>query len=264
MSIVDHEAVFETLRQGYKAIAKDADAIERWLSLAGENLQNDHVAFRTFNRPGLDLESLAAPFVAMGYRETGRYHFERKKLDAKSYSHDDKNAPRVFISHLLCERFSPEVNALIDECVKGASNISAALEGERVLALVSYETYRALATHSEYAAWVSAFGICANHFTVSVNGLSHFNDMRVLLSKLRESGFVFNGEGEGAIQGTPALLLEQFSTKAQAVSAPFIEGEREVLGAYVEFARRYKNAAGELYDAFITQSADRIFESTDS
>lgn len=262
----EYRQVFETLHKGYREIAKDADAIDAWLVSLGEKIQNDHVAFRTFDRPGLDIEALAAPFLKMGYRETGRYHFEHKRLDAKSFSHDDKHAPRVFISHLLSDAFSPEFNTLIDACVKDAGDISKALEGERVLPLVSYDVYKALAEQSEYAAWVSAFGICANHFTVSVNALSQFHDMPALLSALQTRGFVFNGQSTSdektPIQGTPSLYLEQFSTKAQAVPAAFVEGKREVLGAYVEFAKRYNDAQGVLYDGFVTQSADRIFEST--
>ena len=66
------------------------------------------------------------------------------------------------------------------------------------------------------------------------------------------------------IQGSPSAGLEQCSTVAQLV--PHVLGcgtKRRLCGCYVEFARRYVDAAGVLFDGFIAGQADKIFESTD-
>ncbi len=57
-------------------------------------------------------------------------------------------------------------------------------------------------------------------------------------------------------------LLEQSSTMANTVTVELSDGPLEVPGCYYEFARRYPDADGVLYEGFIAASADRIFEST--
>ena len=78
---------------------------------------------------------------------------------------------------------------------------------------------------------------------------------------LKEKGFVLNSSG-GEIKGTPEDLLRQSSTIADTVKVKFQEGSYEVPCCYYEFAQRYPDSGGHLYNGFVAKSADKIFEST--
>lgn len=119
-----------------------------------------------------------------------------------------------------------------------------------------------LSEESEYAAWFYVFGFRANHFTVSINALKKYNDIHRVNDLLTKNGFVLNTSG-GEIKGTPADLVQQSSTLADSVNVKFIEGSFEVPCCYYEFAQRFSDSEGHLYNGFVAKSADRIFESTD-
>ena len=106
------------------------------------------------------------------------------------------------------------------------------------------------------------FGFRANHFTVLINSLQHFKSVEEMNTLLKQNGFELNASG-GEIKGTPAELLEQSSTRANKVLVEFKQGRFEVLNSYYEFARRYPDQNGKVYQGFIAASADKIFESTD-
>ena len=57
---------------------------------------------------------------------------------------------------------------------------------------LSFEKYIQLLQESEYAAWTAAFGYRANHFTVSLNHLTTFFELKELNDFLLENGFVLN------------------------------------------------------------------------
>jgi hypothetical protein len=66
----------------------------------------------------------------------------------------------------------------------------------------------------------------------------------------------------GEIQGSPEALLEQSSVKAEMIPVQFTEGIFDTTGCYYEFARRYRDSQGEMYNGFISKSADKLFDST--
>jgi hypothetical protein len=147
-----------------------------------DNVLNDHIALRTFNDPRVNVDHLGKFFEAYGYQEKGTYEFPTKKLFAKHYEHENPDAPKVFISELLIEKFSPELQAVAKSCV---DTIPASLLNSEELLYsgvfwkpLSYETYQKLLKESEYAAWMYVFGFCANHFTVNVNALTTFPDVK--------------------------------------------------------------------------------------
>ncbi|MCF1549896.1 2-oxoadipate dioxygenase/decarboxylase family protein, partial [Escherichia coli] len=72
---------------------------------------------------------------------------------------------------------------------------------------LSFADYQILAKESEYAAWLAAHGYGANHFTVSVNQLKAFNEVKAVNDHLRQAGFTINENG-GEVKGTPEVLLE--------------------------------------------------------
>src|SRR3954469_18138405 len=98
--------LLDRLWRDYAAINPQAGRIHKLLEDRGEALVNDHIAFRTFAVPGLDIAAMAAPFTALGYRSAGHYEFPEKKLDALHYEHIDSSLPKIFISQLHLEGLS--------------------------------------------------------------------------------------------------------------------------------------------------------------
>ena len=109
---------------------------------------------------------------------------------------------------------------------------------------------------------MSAFGFCANHFTILFNSLSSFETLEQLNEFIKASGFNLNSSG-GEIKGSADVLLAQSSTMASNKVVHFSDGELEIPSCYYEFARRYEMESGSLYQGFVAASADKIFESTD-
>ncbi len=263
----DHTVLFENLWQYYQNVTPSAAHIHRLLGAEeGRAIINDHIALRTFNLAPVGLDALAEHFLTLGYREGGEYHFKGKKLYARHYEHEDPKAPRVFISELLTEQCSPELQALVNKLVKGITkeqvHADTFLYSGRHWEL-DYDTYRELLKESEYAAWLAAWGYRANHFTVSVNHLHNFETVAGINQLLKDNGFLVNGSG-GEVKGSPDDLLEQSSTMADRVSVRFSDREMTIPSCYYEFARRYPTPGGTLYNGFVAASADKIFESTDT
>lgn len=258
------DVLFESLWQDYiQRLCPSAAKVHQLLQ-EDEPLINDHIALRTFNVEPLGIETLAKPFLAIGYKACGDYVFESKKLVAKHYEHPDPKQPKVFISELKVEECSPELQAIV---AKLAAQVeadkladSAFLHGGRLWDL-SFADYQVLAKESEYASWLAAHGYGANHFTVSVNQLNQYDEVKQVNDHLRQAGFVINESG-GEVKGSPDVLLEQSSTMADKVPVNFTEGSEIIPGGFYEFAKRYPMENGELYPGFVAASADKIFEST--
>ena len=68
----------------------------------------------------------------------------------------------------------------------------------------------------------------------------------------------------GIVKGNPEKMLEQLSTMADNKKVVFKEGEYEVPTCFYEFAYRYNDDKDNEFRGFIANSADKIFESTDS
>ncbi|WP_028112822.1 DUF1338 domain-containing protein [Ferrimonas kyonanensis] len=262
---MDINTLFNHMWQDYLHQCPSADAIHRLLG-KGEAIINDHVAFRTFRAPGLGIDKLAQHFLALGYEAKGEYHFEAKKLYARHYEHPDASQPKVFISELMLEQCSEALQATVAKLVAqlppGYTDEVAHLYGGAPWQ-VTQEQYRSLLAESEYAAWLSAFGFRANHFTVSVNDLSGFDTLEAVNEALKGAGFVLNSAG-GEIKGSAEVLLEQSSTMADKVAVAFNDGALEIPACFYEFALRYPMADGALYSGFVAASADKIFESTNA
>ena len=63
--------------------------------------------------------------------------------------------------------------------------------------------------------------------------------------------------------GDETLTASHVVQTADRVAVDFREGTYEVPSCYYEFARRYEDENGNLFNGFIAGSADKIFESTD-
>ena len=261
-----YKDIFNRLWQDYTTQNPDTKKVYDLFLSKGETVINDHIAFRTFNHPSINVDVLAKVFLKNGYEFKGDYRFEQKKLLAKHYEHTtDPTAPRVFISELLVEEFSDFLQETVQEWI---SKIPPQLPGSEELiysgnvsGIPSFGVYEKLRQESEYAGWLYVNGFCANHFTVSVNGLKKLDSIEKVNAFLKLNGFFLNDAG-GEIQGTPSELLEQSSIRAGIIKVEFREGLFEIPGCYYEFARRYPDTDGKLYSGFIAKSADKIFEST--
>ena len=252
--------VFDALWQDYVEICPQAEQVQALLRVHDDRLVNDHIALRTIDQAECGIAVMAEPFLAMGYQWAAEtYHFEQKHLRAKYLLAPDPAMPRVFISALCLEQLDVAVAAILRPLlVAHPPRVSA--PGRPWPCRVA--DYQRLLEHSEYAAWLLAFGWRANHFTVSVNHLQHYTDIDELVAALQGAGFPMNESG-GLIKGSAEQGLRQASTLAPMITVDMEETVQSLPACYVEFAQRYPLDTGELYQGFIAASADKIFESTD-
>ena len=257
------DTLFDNLWQDYIKITPSAHKIHALLGQHGD-ISNDHIALRTFNLEKVNLAKIAQHFIDLGYEEKGQYNFEQKKLKAKHFEHPAGNRPKVFISELLVEEFSENLQSIVRDMV-AKIDADAVNSNDFIYSgthwQVSGEQYDALLAESEYAAWMSAWGFRVNHFTVSVNHLNTLTELALVNDTLKEAGFTLNTSG-GEIKGGKDVCLAQSSTMADKAIVAFSDGDREIPSCFYEFAQRYEMANGELYQGFVAASADKIFEST--
>jgi len=258
-------ALFNEIWEQYLSVTPSAKKIHQLLG-NGNDVINDHVAYRTFNHPKINLAQLAKGLLALGYTECGQYDFSAKKLDAKHFEHTDNTMPKVFISELRVEEFSSEVqkiiSGLIAQLPEDVSDRADFLYSGRLWE-ISSKDYDTLLSVSEYAAWLAAWGYRANHFTVSINHLANYEDIEVVNATLKDAGYVLNANG-GEIKGDAEVKLEQSSTLADKAPVDFSDKTMEIPSCFYEFAKRYPLANGELYTGFVAASADKIFDSTNA
>jgi len=266
---LDH--FFELCWKRYSQITPDAPLIHRLLTDRGEIVVNDHVAFRTFNIPGIGKKDLGRVFERWGYvLAQEELDFPEKKLKAVYYIHPDAKKPKVFISELLLEKVSSDLRKWIESLVKSQSPGVQRFEVDDPRFFlhpnwdpIEKSQYDRFYPESEYAAWTAAFGIQVNHFTVFLNELRTFKSIVDLNAFLKQHGILLNSAG-GEVKGTPGDKLEQSSTEARKVPCRFAKDiTEEIRGCYYEFAKRYPvGESGLLFQGFIPKSADKIFEST--
>ena len=148
-----YQDFFAALWQKYTQVTPQALSIQTLFEGYGEQVINDHVAFRTFNNSPISLEKLEPQLIALGYQAYGAFRFENKHLKARCYRHnDDSNAP----SELLIDELPQECQDIIaryvaqipSDAVQDPSIFYAGL----VWPKPTQADYLTLAKHSEYAA----------------------------------------------------------------------------------------------------------------
>jgi hypothetical protein len=226
------------------------------------------VAFRTFNISPIAIKDIEDHFFELGYQVLEDYEFAEKKLKARAYIHPQKglNSPRLFLSELKVEELSEASQKIIKKiCAQikvKAKNPQDFFTSGVLWNPITYSDYQVLLAESEYAAWLATIGIRVNHFTISINHLKNHHSVADVIHTVEEQGLSINSAG-GKIKGTAQDLLEQASTLADKISYVFAGGEtHEIPSCYYEFAKRYKDESGKIYEGFIPASADKIFEST--
>ncbi len=256
--------LLDAMWKDYIELNPKALEIYKLFSADNQKVQNDHVAFRTFNHPKVNIDKFASVFTKLGYIKKDNYSFEQKKLNAFHYEHTDPTLPKIFVSELLLEEFSSSLQSTVNSLLENLSVDDISKDNFCISGRhwdLSYKTYNQLKKESEYAAWLSAYGFRVNHFTVFVNALTKFSDLQELNTFIKYHGHILNDSG-GEIKGSAQALLEQSSTVAYNQNVQFSDGIYEIPACYYEFAKRYESAPGVLFQGFIAKSADKIFEST--
>jgi hypothetical protein len=261
------DSIFNRLWDDYIQQNPSAGKIFGLFLREGEVVVNDHIAFRTLDYPEICIDVLAKSFISNGYIAKGEYFFKDKHLYAKHFELiGDSKAPRIFISQLTLSECSQFIQDTFKEAIERSDLRKYTTEelifSGSVFNPVSYSIFNDLREESEYAAWFYAFGFRANHFTISINSLKKYDSIIAVNEFLKNNGIVLNSSG-GEIKGTPSDLLQQSSTLADSVFVKFKEGSFEIPCCYYEFAQRYPDKNGQLYNGFVAKSADKIFESTD-
>ncbi len=285
------QRILDGLMRRYKERVPDVDKVISAMIAEGlirrdDEIENDHIAFRTIGVPELGIASLEKIFLHHGYIRKEYYHFAEKKLDAYWYAPPHPSLPRIFISELRVKDLSDEAQRIIlsyTSEVKTDPVPALDLDDAAVVdhflhsglwRLPSLEDFRTLAAESEYASWAIYNRYYLNHFTISVHNLPEgYNDIRQFNDFLERKGLVLNDSG-GKFKESPDGLLLQSSTVAGMIGADFAGGENQrISGSYVEFAERRvlpefaHLSPGEISrvhrrEGFEAANANRIFEST--
>ncbi len=259
------EQHFSAMWQAYTKVNPDAKIIHELFAKDNTKVVNDHIALRTYDLEPIKIEALAKTFLQQGYVAKADYVFKNKHLRAKHFEHTDINSPKIFISSLQVDALSVDAQKIIHKLVEQVPTDKIKQDDfcySGRLWDASYADYKKLLAESEYAAWLAAFGFMPNHFTISINHLDNISKISEVNQLLKTNGFALNISG-GEIKGTPQDLLEQSSTLAKPVAVEFTDGRQIIPGCYYEFAKRYPDKTGNLFQGFVLKSADKIFESTD-
>jgi len=285
------DKVLEGLMNRYKERVPDVSAIinamikESVIKDANE-IENDHIAFRTMGVPFLGIQSLEKIFLHYGFKRMDHYFFPAKKLDAFWYTPPSPEYSRIFISELRVQDLSENAQHIIhsytDEVTADpvdSINIDDANAVDNFLhsglwQLPTLEDYLTLSKESEYAAWVIYNRYYLNHFTISVHNLKDgYNTIADFNAFLERNGFTLNDSG-GKIKVSEDRSLLQSSTVAEMIEATFANGvNHRISGSYVEFAERkvleqFQNLPyseikrAHRREGFEANNADKIFEST--
>ncbi|MCK8492791.1 MULTISPECIES: DUF1338 domain-containing protein [Spirosoma] len=251
-----------------------------------DEIENDHIAFRTMGVPHLGIASFEKIFLHYGYERRDEYNFVEKKLTAYWYAPPAPNYPRIFASELRVDELSEQAQRIIHRYTDtvtsdpvDALDLDDAQAVDQFLHQPLWETptltdYQTLLTESEYAAWVIYNRYYLNHFTISVHNLKPgYNTIDAFVAFLTGRGLRLNSAG-GTIKVSPDGDLRQASTVAQMIDAEFADGATfRIAGSYVEFAERrilpqFRNLPADQItrqhrrEGFETGNADKIFEST--
>ncbi|GAB4056201.1 2-oxoadipate dioxygenase/decarboxylase family protein [Spirosoma litoris] len=249
-------------------------------------IENDHIAFRTMGVPNLGIASFEKIFLHYGYEKRDEFNFTGKKLTAYWYSPPEPHYPRIFASELRVHELSEEAQQIIHRYTDTVTSdpvdsldLDDANAVDQFLHQPLWETptlsdYQTLLAESEYAAWVIYNRYYLNHFTISVHNLKQgYNTIDEYVAFLESRGFRLNSAG-GTIKVSPDGDLRQASTVAQLIDAEFAGGDVfRIAGSYVEFAERrvlppFRDLPADQItrqhrrEGFETGNADKIFEST--
>jgi hypothetical protein len=285
------DIVLDGLMRRYKERVPDVQGVinamvQEGIISSGDDIENDHIAFRTMGVPQLGIKSFEKIFMHYGYIKRDPFYFPVKKLDAYWYAPPEPRYPRIFVSELRIHELSEEAQHIIrsytDEVTSDPVDALDLDNGAEVDAFLhrplwrtpTYQDFKRLSDESEYAAWVIYNRYYLNHFTVTIHNLPDgYNTIEDFNAFLERKGFKLNDSG-GKAKKSPDGKLIQSSTVAEMIEAEFVGGVKQsISGSYVEFAERkpldefahipYTQLKREQRrEGFEAANADKIFEST--
>ena len=194
--------VLDGLLSRYLDRVPDAGRVVDLFTSRGDQIINDHIAFRSIH-----LESILRIFLHLGFEvrmdpSTGRpFNFEAKKLTAVWLKHPNPAVPRVFVSQFRFEEGSPKLQAIVNRYMADWQDPIKSLDLNDATAINTYlhtaqwptpthADYTALQQESEYVSWVLYNKYYLNHFTLSVHELDSFNftaELDIVLKNYTES-----------------------------------------------------------------------------
>ena len=260
VKIMKLEQLLEEFLISYLSITPSVKKINK---IVDQKIINDHIAFRTFSHNKTSIYNQEIYFEKFGYRKKGIYNFRKKNLRAIHLENKNPEYPKIFLSELILNNFSKYLQRVFNKIINDLdfnSNKYLLLSG-RVWD-IKKDIYLKLLSESEYASWLYIWGFRPNHFTISLNHLSKLNTIEKINNTLKKKGFIINNSG-GEIKGSKFEFLQQSSIIADRIPVKF---EKEIIrlpSCYYEFAKRYRDKSGNLYQGFLEKSANNIFDSTD-
>lgn len=284
--------LWERLWQQYRARVSYAQTYEQMILQAGGTIANDHIAFRSLRldidtpqeKQNLGIEYLASVAEALGYQVAAEYVFSTQKLYARHYQHPEQERfelPKLFISELIVDELPEAIASLIYETVSDAQLLAVkSVDNTDIDRLENIFTrpwsppkqsvVEAVNHVTQYGAWVLLHGYAVNHFTGYVNRqhTSQYPDIETTASGLAALGVPMKAQIEGSLE----VGLRQTATHAVKEMVTVIDDATGELiqipwtYAYYEIAERYSveitPGKPELFDAFLGQNAQHLFEMT--
>jgi hypothetical protein len=294
--------LLDVLWTQYKRRVVYASQYQKMVEEHSGKVQNDHIAFRTFNahtgEQPAGVEGIARIFMALGYARKDQYVFEDKNLTAWHYEHkNNPDNPKIFLSQLEVDALSPPVARMIKDNVANAPDLLLPLDLKHLDTLgkgkgIDDGAGNALAKNlahffsrpwpppqrtaiapvnaeSQYAAWTLLHGNAVNHFTAYINAqnVRDWPDLETTVEALRRAGLPMKDE----LEGERGSKLRQSSTQAAEAACEVTEkngrkGKIMWSYAYYEFAERGKVPGPKgkpvIFQGFLGAQATNLFEMT--
>ncbi len=292
--------LFDRLWTVYRDRVTYARDYERVIDAAGAHFINDHIAFRSiaWQQPTAGIASISRLFQALGYRPAACYHFPDKHLQAIHLdppigdNADRRTLPKLFVSELqswcLSAGERQHLAGCLDnhrpplslDCLEQLARPDETLDNNTLDNLADWFLQRpwpapersdveAIASVSQYAAWVLVHGYAVNHFTGLVNShqVESLDSIDKTAASLSAAGVPMKAEIEGAVgsrlrqTATEAVVVDvEVTTEGQLSSMPWTY-------AYFELAERgpvIDPSTGDIsqFEGFLGPQATQLFDMT--
>lgn len=293
--------LYSLLWREYSARVSYCRTYQQMITNAGGTVANDHIAFRSLRllldspqgKINLGIDYIAQLAEALGYVLAGEYVFADTHLYARYYRHPQQaelDLPKLFISELIVDELPINIAELIYQTVatvphelttpvtlltqysRDDLNLPVQLQNifTRPWQPPRRSVVEAVNQVTQYGAWVLLHGYAVNHFTGYVNrqNTPTYPDIDTTASGLANLGVPMKAEIEGNI----TCGLRQTATQAVTEMVTVLDDSNATeiqipwTYAYYEIAQRYiietEPGKQELFDAFLGQNAQQLFEMT--
>jgi hypothetical protein len=211
-----------------------------------KDINNDHIAFRSFNRNNGFGKIKTILSAGKAYKPMDKYKFDSKYIQAQWFKPLISGYPRVFVSEIMDNQLSNDAQKIIEKYISHEENkeiifnefLLQDLIEQPNLKKVDYKDYQILNKESNYAAWTLVHGTIVNHETIPVHHLKVCNNLKSCLHLLSSNGIELMKEPE-LIKVSNDKLLLQASSVSDSVPIDFLDGVvRKIPGSFVEYIER--------------------------